>query len=102
MSVFFPELVRNLQRKVARTKELFSRSISLWDDLENTVRLSNCTLDEWKKRAEKLEGFKGAFYPAHLEVMKQHLERAKQRKGLEASYSAHFTKIPPSRLIKKV
>lgn len=102
MPVCIPEVVRNLKRKVARTRELFSRSISLWDDLENTVRLSNCSLEEWKKKAEQLEGFQGVFYPAHLEVMKQHLERAKQRKSSEAPYSTNFTKIPASRLIKKV
>ncbi|MBX9742734.1 MAG: hypothetical protein K2W99_04265 [Chthoniobacterales bacterium] len=102
MSNFFPELARDLKRKVARTQELFSRSISLWDDLENTVRLSNCSLDEWKKKAEKLEGINGVFYPAHLEVMKQHLERSKQRRVKEVPYSINLTKIPASRLIKKV
>lgn len=98
----FPELVRDLKRKAARTEELFSRSVSLWYDLENAIKLSKSSIDEWKEKAEKLEGYNGLFFPAHLEAMKQHLERAKQRGLLERSYSNHFTRIPASRLIKRV
>ncbi len=102
MPDFFPELVRDLKRKRARTEELFSRSISLWDDLANTIQLSRSSIDEWKKKAEKLEGFNGLFFPAHLEVMKQHLEKVKHRRVLERPYENQFMRISPSRLIKKV
>ncbi len=102
MSVFFPEIALNLKRRKARTEELLSRSISLWDDLANTIQLSHSSIDEWKKKAEKLEGFNGLFFSAHLEVMKQHLEKAKDRRSQERPYENQFMRIPPSRLIKRV
>ena len=90
------------KRRANRTQELFARSFSIWEELDNIVKSTPYTLDDWIEIAKKTGGVKGMFFSAHLEVIKSHHDFAKTRKSLERPRIAHFNTIPPSRLIRKV
>lgn len=102
MSEHSKNLINEAKRRSNRTEELFARSISLWDDLEQIIKSTPYTLDEWTEIAKKREGIDGLFFSAHLQAMKAHLASVKNRKQVERPRYAHFNTIPPSRLIKRV
>ena len=102
MSEYIKDVTYESKRRFNRTEELFARSLSIWNDLEEIIKSTPYTIDEWTEIAKKKEGADGVFFSAHLEVMKSHLASVKKRKHLEKPRFAHFNTIPPSRLIKKV
>ena len=95
-------LILESKRRANRTKEIFARSLSIWEELDTIVKSTPYSLENWVEIAKNTEGAKGVFFSAHLEVIKSHHQFAKKRKVLEKPRAAHFNTIPPSRLIKKV
>lgn len=102
MSGRFQDLIAESKRRAHRTEELFARSHSIWKELDEMIRSTSHTIDDWTEIAKKKEGAKGLFFSAHLEVIKMHLQFIKKRRPMERPLLIHFNKIPPSRLIKKV
>jgi hypothetical protein len=102
MSERFPDLIIESKRRAHRTEELFARSLSMWKELDEKIRATPHTIEDWTEIAKKTQGAKGIFFSAHLEVIQSHLHFVKKRHVTERPRPAHFNKIPPSRLIKKV
>ncbi|HLB34170.1 MAG: hypothetical protein A3F67_00655 [Verrucomicrobia bacterium RIFCSPHIGHO2_12_FULL_41_10] len=97
-----PGLTYENRRRFTLTHELYSRSISLWDDLERRIECSGRTLDEWIEAAHQLGGFRGLAHAAHLQSIKDHLYHIKKLRKLEQPRQVFFNKISPSRLVTKV
>ena len=95
MSERFQDLIIESKRRAHRTEELFARSLSMWKELDERIRATPHTIEDWTEIAKKTQGAKGIFFSAHLHFVKK-------RQATERSRPAHFNKIPPSRLIKKV
>lgn len=102
MAEYPPGLSEESKRSFARTEELFSKSISLWDDLEHLLQSSKYSIDEWIEVAKKAGGANAELFPAYLHAIKERLEHSKKRRSFERPRYACFNRISPLRLIKKV
>lgn len=102
MSEYPPGLSPLSQHQFHRTEELFSQSISTWDDLENFIKASGMTIDEWIAVAEKYEGIEKIFYVSYLKAAKNLLANAHVRKKFEKPRQVFSNRIRPSLLVRKV
>lgn len=90
------------RRRFALTQELFSRSISVWDELEHTIQCSGHGIDDWIAVLKKNGTMSANAYAGYLSAMKKHIEISKKRKLTERPRQAYLNRIPPSRLIRRV
>ncbi len=90
------------QHQFNRTEELFSQSLSTWDDLENLIKRSGLTIDEWIAVAEKYDGIEKNFYVSYLRAAKNLLEHAHVRKKFEKPRQLFSNRVRPSLLVRKV
>lgn len=97
-----PHLPQDAKRRFARTNELYSRAITLWDDLEHRIQCSGKTLDDWIAAAHQMGDLHGKAHAARLQSIKDHMGHIKQIKKLEKPRPAHFNKISPTRLVNRV
>lgn len=90
------------QHQFHRTEELFAQSISILDDLENFIKASGMTIDQWISVAEKYEGIEKIFYISYLKAAKNLLENAHIRKKFEKPRQVFSNRVRPSLLVRKV
>jgi hypothetical protein len=97
-----PGLSHLSQCQFSRTEELFSRSISSWDELEYFIRTSGRSIDEWIEIAEKYDGLESYFYASYLKAIKNLLQYSHQRKKFEQPRQLFSNRLRPSLLVKRV
>lgn len=97
-----PGLSHLSKHQFNRTEELFSQSLSTWDDLENFIKSSGLTIDEWIDIAEKYDGIESHFYASYLKAMKNLLQHSHVRKKFEKPRQVFSNRIRPSLLVRKV
>jgi len=97
-----PGLSHLAQHQFARTEELFSKSLSSWDDLESFIKSSGRSIDEWIDIAEKYDGIESHFYASYLKAIKNLLQHAQVRKKFEKPRHLFSHRIRPSLLVKRV
>ena len=102
MAEYPPGLSEESKNKFARTEELFSKSISLWDDLEHLLHESKYNMDEWIGVAKKTKGAQQTIFPGYLEAIKERLKHSSKRRPIEKPQHAPMGRISPLHFTKKV
>jgi len=102
MAEYPPGLSQLSQYQFTRTEELFSKSLSPWDDLENFIKSSGMSIDEWIAIAEKYDGVESHFYASYLKAIKNLLQHAHVRKKFEKPRQLFSNRVRPSLLVKRV
>ncbi len=102
MSEHPPGLSHLSKHQFIRTEELFSQSISTWDDLEHLIQCSGRSMDDWITIAEKYDGPESFFYASYLKSIKHHVQHSKVKKSFEKPRHVFANRIRPSLLIKRV
>jgi hypothetical protein len=97
-----PGLSHLSKHQFDRTEELFSKSISTWDDLEAFIQTSGLSLDEWIAIAEKYDGVESHFYTCYLKAVKNLLQHSNVRKKFEKPRQVFSNRIRPSLLVRRV
>lgn len=90
------------QHQFHRTEELFSQSLSTWDDLEDFIKSSGLSIDEWINIAEKYDGVESHFYSCYLKAVKNLLQHSHVRKKFEKPREVFSNKLRPSLLVRRV
>ena len=102
MAEYPPGLSQLSQHQFARTEELFSKSLSSWDDLEDFIKSSGMSIDQWITIAEKYDGVESHFYASYLKAIKNLLQQSHVRKKFEKPRQLFSHRVRPSLLVKKV
>lgn len=102
MAAYPPGLSQLSQHQFGRTEELFSQSLSTWDDLESLIHSSGRSIDEWINIAEKYDGIESHFYASYLKAMKNLIQHSGVRKKFEKPRQVFSNRIRPSLLVRKV
>ncbi len=97
-----PNLSPLSKHQFHRTEQLFLQSLSTWDDLENFIKSSGLSIDEWIAIAEKYDGVESHFYACYLKTIKNLLQHSHARKKFEKPREVFTNKVRPSLLIKRV
>lgn len=90
------------QHQFHRTEELFSQSLSSWDDLESFIQSSGLNMDQWIDIAEKYDGIESHFYTCYLKAVKNLLQHSHLRKKFEQPRPVFPNKVRPSLLARRV
>jgi len=102
MAEYPPGLSHLSQHQFDRTEKLFSQSLSTWDDLENFIKTSGISIDEWIAIAEKYDGVESHFYASYLKAVKNLLQHSGERKKFEKPRQVFSNRIRPSLLARRV
>jgi len=102
MAEYLPGLSQLSQHQFARTEELFSKSLSSWDNLEDFIKSSGMSIDQWITIAEKYDGVESHFYASYLKAVKNLMQHSGARKKFERPRQVFSNRIRPSLLVRRV